>query len=112
MRLVPEAAGEQVGLDNLYMSPDQFWQLSPIPKRSICLRKPLVTIYIVIISAFLILAAPFFAILAYQMITSGQLNMMDNIFLVVIVFCFPIVLFLAVLLLRPQIRELMRKGGL
>jgi hypothetical protein len=76
------------------------------------LRRPLVTIYMVIIGAFLIIAAPFFAILAYQMITSGQLNMMDNIFLVIVVFCFPIVLFLAVLLLRPQVRELMRRGGI
>jgi hypothetical protein len=66
----------------------------------------------VIIGAFLIIAAPFFAILAYQMITSGQLNLMDNIFLVVVVFCFPIVLFLAVILLRPQVRELMRRGGI
>ncbi len=76
------------------------------------MRRPLVTIYMVIIGAFLIIAAPFFAILAYQMITSGQLNMMDNIFLVIVVFCFPIVLFLAVLLLRPQVRELMRRGGI
>ncbi len=76
------------------------------------MRKPLVTIYMVIIGAFLIIAAPFFVILAYQMITSGQLNLMDNIFLVVIVFCFPIILFLAVLLLRPQVRELMRRGGI
>jgi hypothetical protein len=76
------------------------------------LRRPLVTIYMVIIGAFLIIAAPFFAILAYQMITSGQLNLMDNIFLVVVVFCFPIVLFLAVILLRPQVRELMRRGGI
>lgn len=76
------------------------------------MRRPLVTIYMIIIGAFLIVAAPFFVILAYQMITSGQLNLMDNIFLVIVVFCFPIVLFLAVLLLRPQVRELMRRGGI
>ena len=76
------------------------------------MRKPLVTIYIVLISAFLIIAAPFFVILAYQMVTTGQLNLMDNIFLVVIIFCFPIILFLAWFLLRPQVRELTRKGGI
>ena len=84
----------------------------PYSQRSIRLRRPLVTIYIVLIGAFLIIAAPFFVILAYQMITSGQLNLMDNMFLIIIIFCFPIVLFLAVLLLRPQIKELMRRGGL
>ena len=76
------------------------------------MRKPLVTIYIVLIGAFLIIAAPFFMILAYQMITSGQLNLMDNMFLIIIIFCFPIVLILAVILLRPQLRELMRRGGI
>jgi hypothetical protein len=76
------------------------------------LRRPLVTIYIVLIGAFLIIAAPFFVILAYQMITSGQLNLMDNMFLIIIIFCFPIILILAVILLKPQLRELMRRGGL
>jgi len=76
------------------------------------LRRPLVTIYLVLIGVFLIVAAPFFVILAYQMITTRQLSLLDNMFLVVIVFCFPIVLLLAVGLLRPQIRELMRRGGL
>jgi len=76
------------------------------------LRRPLVTIYLVIIGVFLILAAPFFAILAWQMIVSRRLNMLDNVFLVIIIFCFPIVLLLAVGLLRPQIKELMRRGGL
>lgn len=76
------------------------------------MRRPLVTIYVVLIGAFLVIAAPFFVILAYQMITSGQLNLMDNMFLIVIIFCFPIVLFLAYLLLKPQMRELMRRGGI
>ena len=76
------------------------------------MRRPVVTIYINIIGAFLVIAAPFFVILAYQLVTSGQLNLMDNIFLVVVVFCFPIILFLAYLLLRPQVRELMRRGGI
>ena len=84
----------------------------PYFQRSILLRRPLVTIYVVLIGAFLIIAAPFFVILAYQMITSGQLNLMDNMFLIVIIFCFPIVLFLAYLLLKPQMRELMRRGGI
>jgi hypothetical protein len=84
----------------------------PYLQRSILLRRPLVTIYVVLIGAFLVIAAPFFVILAYQMITSGQLNLMDNMFLIVIIFCFPIVLFLAYLLLKPQMRELMRRGGI
>lgn len=76
------------------------------------MRRPLITIYLVIIGVFLILTAPFFAILAWQMIVSRQLNILDNVFLVIIIFCFPIVLLLAVGLLRPQIKELMRRGGL
>ncbi len=76
------------------------------------MRRPLVTVYLVVISVFLIISAPFFAILAYQMIRDSQLTVLDNIFLIVIVFCFPIVLLLAVGLLRPQIKDLMRRGGL
>ncbi len=68
--------------------------------------------YIVLIGAFLIIAAPFFIILAYQLITSSDLGLMDHVYLVVIIFCFPIVLLLAVLLLRPQVKELVRRGGL
>ncbi len=76
------------------------------------MRRPLVTIYLVLIGIFLIIAAPFFIILAYQMIMTRQLGLLDNMFLVVIIFCFPIILLLAVALLRPQVKELMRKGGL
>jgi hypothetical protein len=76
------------------------------------LRRPLVTVYLVLIGVFLIIAAPFFAILAWQMIVTRHLNLLDNIFLVIIIFCFPIVLLLAVTLLKPQIKEIMRRGGL
>jgi len=76
------------------------------------LRKPFVTVYLVLISIFLIIAAPFFALLAYEMIRESQLNLLDNIFLIIIIFCFPIVLLLAIGLLRPQLEDLTRRGGL
>ena len=76
------------------------------------MRRPLVTIYLAIIGVFLILTAPFFVILAWEMIMHQQMNILDNMFLIIIIFCFPIVLLLAIGLLKPQIRELMRRGGL
>lgn len=76
------------------------------------MRRPLVTIYLAIIGVFLILTAPFFVILAWEMIMHHQMNILDNMFLIIIIFCFPIVLLLAIGLLKPQIKELMRRGGL
>jgi hypothetical protein len=75
------------------------------------LRRPLVTLYLVIISAFLIISAPFFVIIAWETITNPA-SILDHIFLVVMIFCFPIVLMLAYSLLKPQLRELMRRGGI
>lgn len=76
------------------------------------MRRPFITVYMVLISIFLIVAAPFFALLAYEMIQETQLKLLDNIFLIVIIFCFPIVLLLAIGLLRPQLEDLARRGGL